>query len=248
MTYALPIAGTRAAAEYIAQRQKYPATAASALLWCGRTPSHGFLCQDAAGPATLAGSFGGVNLPEETNAPTYQVATQYSNHYGITFTGASQAFKAANATIFDGDGATSFAHLFHVKFGAITAAQRVISGKNDGSGFHSLNHQVDGDLEFSIKDGTTTKTVALTGQSVTGMETWIWAAVDRAADLIRLATRYASGTLDITGIGSTTNVGPFRVNQPLNVSMTLLAFYRFEGANAEGDPAETMRRIQRYGG
>lgn len=228
--------------------QRWPASADAVARWCGRTPSHGWLFQDASTPAVAA--FGGENLAEVNTVDTWADATPYPNKLALTFTDADNGrVEASDNTKFDDDGATSHAWLFYCKFGVITGATRGIFGKSDGVNYYAGRTVVtSGSVYVLIRDGTTLKTAIVTVDH-SSIGTWVWMAIDRTNALLNCATRLGSASTDITGIGTLANLSTWNIGAPATFSpnMSMYAMYRFSGANAEGELGPTiLNKVARY--
>jgi len=239
MTSSVVIAGTLAEQEYLAQRQKHPATAGTILHWCGRTPSNAYMCDEASGAAQDV--IGTAHLTT-TNTHTYQQATPYPNKVAFGFADAGTAFQY-HSTEYDDDGTTSLAFLIHTRSNTINAT-RYWLGNSAGGNFYLLRGKSGGTVEWTMSDTILTKTATIAVDH-SDTDSWLWASMDRTADLAWVQTRLGSASVDITGMGAAGSASTARFMGFGSVDCTVLQIIVFKGANAEGDPTETMRRIGR---
>ena len=190
-----------------------------------------------------------------TPPAAYAVPTPYAGRRATDFAGggSQNRLEAGAAATFDDDGATSHAWLIHCIFGNAAANRAILGKAADSTVYWYARIESNGSIRMLVDDNVTAVTNCLISADHQGADTWLWFAIDRAADLSRATSRLGSATADISAVGSLSNSGigalfqVGRVEFPANsADMDVIALYRFSGANAEGDPAANLAQFARY--
>jgi hypothetical protein len=224
----------------------WPATAAEFNTITGRTPTNGWLCEDASTQLTAA--FGGVNLDVVTGSSmTFAASTAYGSKLAIQFANnTTDSIKTTSTSVFDSDGSTSAAYCFHMIGGTHDGTgSRELIGQQSGTNINRLFTLAAGTMRYNVNDNASGAASATITQSITGFDSWVWVAEDWNANLVRIEVRDGvSQTASISALGAL-GAGAWGLGRStLNTAdWKCLAIYRLIGSAAEGSPTATLSSL-----
>ena len=169
---------------------------------------------------------------------------------GIAFGDATtQRLAAANATIFDDDGVTSFALLLVLVMpDTAPAAIRYLASKGTTGAHWRVNMLSSGTLQIVTSDGTDTATRATASSHAGRGAIPIWCSVNRTTNLEYITTIDGARSLSIAAVGSLANASTFTIGSSGGSNALggrALWAARFTGAAAEGDGIAVVTAMAR---